>query len=127
MSGRPETYGGYKVCRQCGKVFYVLRPELWVYKRDVIVDGDHVLGYFHTYSCKRKFDAEYDKKLVDGRSTCHVHQRKQNIDKCCSDCRYPIKGKYGFYDCAICGVAVKMSKHACGRFKPKYEDADNAV
>lgn len=118
-----HPYGGYKVCKTCGKAFYVLRPELWAYKRKIGSGHDAKIVYFHTYSCKRAFDLEYEKTKVDRRTTCHSSKLKPDREGMhCSDCRYFSKGKYGFYDCSVSPFGVKPEKNACRYFKPLYSD-----
>ena len=62
---RPATYGGYKKCQTCGEVFYVLQPELWAYKCHVGTGLNARTLYFHTYSCKRKFDKNYEREKLE--------------------------------------------------------------
>jgi hypothetical protein len=125
-----DSYGGYKVCRECGKVFYVLRPELWAYKKKIETKQEKTMAYFHTYSCKKSFEEKYNAQKVDGRTTCHLKQQKKKYKricdgKSCDECRYFVKGKYGFYECSTSSVTVKPGKRACNRFKPMYEGQAN--
>ena len=50
-------------------------------------------------------------------------QKKKDIEgKTCGDCRYCMKGKYGFYDCAVRQNAVSEVNKACYRYMEKYPE-----
>ena len=72
MKDREPAYfkdrGAYFVCPTCKKVFYIEDREVWAYKRNVTLDKNgSQMVYFHTYSCKKKFDKEYDKQIKQNR------------------------------------------------------------
>ena len=129
-----ETHGVYKTCQTCGRVFYVIYPDQWVYKEPVRMNGQNRMLYFHTYSCKRKFEetrkaaSKNERKAsVDRMRSVKKpsHIKKEYLDKHCAECRYCAKGKYGFYDCTVYSMAINTTKYACGRFKPKYKEQAN--
>ena len=129
--------GIIKVCPVCEKVFWIPIPEEWAYKRTATVDsGDREMLYFNKYSCKRKYDAEYEIKMSKKRVATmkREHQKRKaqkfgvlrvgdeveaDTDKHCIDCYYCEKSKYGFYDCVARQYALNPYKVACKKFVPK--------
>ena len=121
---KPCTYGGYKTCQTCGKVFYVLRPEMWAYKCHVGAGADEKTLYFHTYSCKRKFDKKYERQKIEHRAKGVQKQLKQT-GHMCSECRFKIwDDVHGFYTCNL-GVTlcVYRGRPACRKFEVRDGDS----
>ena len=120
--------GAYFVCPTCKKSFYVEDREAWVFKRNVTIDKNgSQMVYFHTYTCKKKFDKEYDKQIKqnrqDGAFKRHGTLKKKRqpkprpeLEEFCGDCQFCGRTNLGFYDCGYYDCAVAPHKVACGRF-----------
>lgn len=130
MSNDTVTYGGYQICPQCEKVFYVINPDIWVYKRYATMKkgGNSKMLYFCSWHCKRAFDKEYDasKKKSDGRTRKPIKiDDLRTADTKCGECRYCMQIKYGFHDCTIYGRSTNPHKPACLRYRPLQEPLQN--
>lgn len=123
--------GAYHVCPTCGKSFYVMEPDLWVYKMTPSLNGQKDKIYFFCkYSHLKQFREDYEQDLkLRRRNAAYLrHKNKLNnhkqleeylAGKCCGECRYCSKSKYGFYDCDVTPYSVNTIKAACRKFKPK--------
>ena len=134
-------YGINAVCPVCGKEWFITNPEMWVFKKDAKLSRDvRRRVYLCKYSCKRKFDKEYDQFLFQLRqeSALERHKRerekkeedlkkrearyaeidKRREGKFCKDCFYSNRDQYGFYNCSF-NYVTKAYKVACRRYKPK--------
>ena len=123
--------GAYYSCPTCGKSFYILEPDMWVYKMNpTLKPGIQTLLYFCKYSCLTKYQDEYEKQLKVRRHEAAVLRKKGKLKerkdlekylagKVCSECRYCMKSKFGFYDCSVSCYSVGLMKAACYKFKPK--------
>ena len=122
--------GAYHVCPTCGKSFYILEPDLWVFKMTPSIGKYRdTLVYFCKYTHLKQYREEYEIKVKERRHQAAVLRNKKKFQdrkqleaylsgKCCGECRYCIKGKYGFYDCSVSSYSVGQMKAACKRFKP---------
>ena len=143
VKGQPR-YGVAAACPVCHTAFFVCYPEDYVYKREATISrGNHKTIYFNKYSCKKKFDEEYDKYIFEVRQAAAKERHEQGrakrqaiapevkaardaeIDKlregkCCKDCLYSYRDKFGFYYCSF-NYCIKAYKMACKRYKPKDE------
>ena len=138
MSDYYGDHGLFKVCPVCKRAFYIIEPDVYVYKRDVHLERNHgKMLYFDKYSCKRKFDSEYEDYLRQMRSDAAIKRHenkagrpkgqtrpskpkkvnKEAEGKYCIDCRYASKDNFGFWYCSFY-YAMKAYKPACQRFKP---------
>ena len=116
---------GDHYCPMCGAWFYIPSTE-WVYKYKIPKpDGTYKVMYFHTYSCKRKFEKEYEetkkKKRSDAARKAAITRKatinKRIIGRTCSECEHCKRGKYGFFDCLYFGWSVPLHKNACRMFR----------
>ena len=137
-------YGTYATCLVCGKEFFISYPEMWVFKKDAKLNRDvRRRVYFCKYSCKRKFDKEYEKYIFQLKQESGLERQKRErarraetlknkearyaeIDrkregKFCKDCYYLNRDQYGFYNCSF-NYVTKAYKAACRRYKPKNEE-----
>lgn len=48
----------YKTCPQCGKLFYVPDPIIWVFKSSYRKNGHDITDYLCKWSCFRSFEQE---------------------------------------------------------------------
>ena len=120
----PCTYGGYKTCACCGKVFYVLRPELWAYKRASGPGDKGKILYFHTYSCKKKYDDERDRKRKAHYDAANKKRLEKVKGRTCGECRYFMyDDKHNIYTCT-CGISLCIfaRRSACRKFKERFDE-----
>ena len=126
---KPRCFTGWNTCPVCGKLFYVPTSE-WVYRHTITkADGYYEVKYFHTWSCFKKFEDEYDLKLREKRANAAIKAAKSRkatmnkkfAGKHCEDCDRCAKGRYGFYDCLYFGWAVSKTKNACRMFRQREE------
>ena len=109
-----------RVCPVCGTIHYPPDLTTYVYKR-VFNDGKQVLTlYFCKWSCLRKWEKDHEKKPI-------IETPLKTGDEHCSDCRYCVKGKYGFIDCTVNQAATNLRKVACRRFKPRWDDQEEVL
>ena len=114
--GDKRDVSGYRTCKQCGKVFYVISPDDYVFKRVIKhKDGKADSIFFCKYSCKRAFDLEREERKKQKRDT----EIKQSGKRRCLDCKYCMSMKYGFKDCSIYGMPIRVGKCACRRFRER--------
>ena len=123
--------GAYYVCPTCGKRFYILEPDMWVYKMTPMVSkGKQQLFYFCKYTHMKQYQEQYDAILKDRRHQAAALRNKKKkserkelekvlAGKRCAECRYCMKSKFGFYDCSVSCYSVGLMKAACYKFKPK--------
>ena len=57
----------YKKCPQCGRLFYVPDPLIWVYKSQYRRDGKDVVEFLHTWSCYVKYEKDHGIKRYGNR------------------------------------------------------------
>ena len=125
--------GIWKVCPICNKRFYILYPDLWVYKKVARVKkaGNQEMVYFDKYSCKRKFEDEYSVEVTRRRSDAlkkmHSERRKKKLETVkkeakephyCYECGNSVKNMFGFYECVL-NPNANMQNRYCKRFTPK--------
>lgn len=148
METRGWDTGVYKVCPVCGKAFYICEPEIWAYKLTTHRKKVREIVYFNKYSCKKKYEDEYEKEVFKIRQESQKKQmakrkasnrrnakyerhgiiREQECTgaedeaRCC-DCRYCAKDKFGFRSCTMYGYSLNSMKLACNRFRANYETA----
>jgi len=124
--------GAYKVCACCGKAFYVIAPEQWVYKFKWHIRGEEKVKFMCSWHCLRAYEKEYQKKKdqIFREKNERIRQKhreklrsiqKEYINRHCEECRYFSHGKYGFPDCSVIGRPIKGSAMACRRFKERAE------
>ena len=124
--------GATKVCPTCHRAFYIPAPALYAYKMETKVNGVSTLLYFCRYSHKRQYENEREKKRsqrFQDKSDRLIRERVSSRgrppeaydyeDKNCEDCRYCIRGKFGFTDCTVYSRAINPGKAACRRYRPK--------
>ena len=76
--GQPK-YGVAAVCPVCHTAFFVCYPEDYVYKREATISrGNHKTIYFNKYSCKKKFDEEYDKYIFEVRQAAAIERHNKS-------------------------------------------------
>lgn len=125
--------GGYRVCANCGKVFYVIAPELWVYKHEGHLRGEDRKVYLCSWHCLREHEKAYasrrDKAFAEAKERARERRKehlksikKELMNRHCEECRYFSHGKYGFPDCSVIGRPIRGSAMACRRFKERYEE-----
>ena len=78
--------GIWRVCPTCGERFYILYPEMWVYKMEASQkNGDRPMLYFNKYSCKRKYEdgyvVELRKRKSDAMKKLHAERRKKKLEE----------------------------------------------
>ena len=144
-----EGSGIIATCPVCGKVWYIDPPEMWVPKREINTNGSRKTVYFCKSSHKWEFDDKYEeererkrsenaakrheelkkkhaegKKASCGRKKTTLEERKKAAEeregKTCTDCRYALKDRFGFWNCSF-QYNCKPFRKACGCFKPKDE------
>ena len=128
--------GAYKVCPVCGKVFFVLELQKWVFQRTVRWNKrtTEKTVYFCTWGCLRKYEADikrYNEEVKDKAANEKKKGRKKNTrrerrkavreaadreGKHCPDCRYYMRDSFGFPFCTF-NYGIYVNKAACGRFK----------
>lgn len=128
-ANKPRCYTGWNTCPVCGRLFYVPTSE-WAYRKTITKQGGfYEVKYFHTWSCYKKFDDEYDAQQKEMRANAAIKAaktmkntlQKKYEGKHCEDCDRCIKVKYGFYDCLYFGWSVSLNKNACRMFREKEE------
>lgn len=129
--------GAYKVCANCGKVFYVISPELWVYRHDGHLRGEDKVTYLCSWHCLRAHQQAYakrrDERLEEMRKAATKRRRAKKlktidesiVGKTCDECRYFSIGKYGFAECSMKSTPISRIKMACKKFKPLYEEDED--
>lgn len=127
-----------KICPICKKAFFIPDTRNWAYKISIskTVEGHKTL-YFCKYSHKRQYETEHEQKLKDNRKKQADKTIKKRtagkigrppepeedyLDKFCIDCRYCVKGKYGFSDCTVYSFPINPYKCACKRYRSKELD-----
>lgn len=131
---RYDGNGGYKKCPNCGKVFYVTDPGLWVYKHEGHLRGEDKVAYLCSWHCLREHEKAYaarrDKVFAESKERARERRKdklksikKELMNRHCEECRYFSHGKYGFPDCSVIGRPIRGSAMACRRFKENYEEA----
>lgn len=76
--------GVYRVCPVCGKAFFITDPEIWVYKREIQMRDMKVktrIEYFDRYSCKRKFDRQYEAEIKQRKKAANQKRQKTRIER----------------------------------------------
>ena len=108
-----------RFCPVCGKRHYPCDLDDYVYKRIVKTPKKETLTlYFCSWTCLRKWD-----KDEEGRKNA-IAKRETYIktgEERCGDCRYCVRGKYGFIDCTVYSRPTNPEKKICRRFKPQYD------
>ena len=76
--------GVYRVCPVCGKAFFVTDPEIWVYKKEIQMRDKKAktrIEYFDSYTCKRKYDREYEEEIRRRKKAANVKRQKTRIER----------------------------------------------
>ena len=110
-----------RTCPVCGTIHYPPDLTSYVYKRVIRVGHTTETLYFCRWSCLRKWKKEH------ATMTKVPETPLKTGDEHCSDCRYCIKGKYGFIDCTVYQAATNLNRVACRRFKPRWDDQEGVI
>lgn len=110
-----------RICPVCGKPHYPPDLNNYGFRRVVREKDQTITLYFCKWSCLRKWEADRTAKKPPARETV-----LKTGGEHCSDCRYCVKGKYGFIDCTVYCQATSLNRRACRRFKSKYEEQEEA-
>ena len=109
----------WKECPVCGKPHCVGDLKAYVFQRTIKTPKkENITLWFCGWNCLVKWE-----KDTEGRKKAIAKREKyvKTGEEKCSDCRYCIKGRYGFVDCTLRSGATNPEKDACKRFKPKYD------
>lgn len=104
-----------RICPVCGKLHWPCDLDNYAFRKIVKTKNGSETLYFCKWSCLRKWEKDQEKppKREFALKTGEEH---------CADCRYCIRGKYGFIDCTIYSQGTRPEKKACRRFMPRYDD-----
>lgn len=110
-----------RVCPVCGKIHYPPDLETYVFQRDIKEGKTTKRLYFCKWSCLQAWEAGRKKNRKEEEEKRRKIAKELAGESFCADCRYCIKGKFGFVDCTLYSVPTQTGKEACGRFKPKWD------
>ena len=133
MTGYFKDRGAYFVCPTCEERFFVTEPDIYVYKMTITVAKDKQEKlFFNKYTCKLKYEAEYEKKKSKHRSDAakkrhqekklkqnRIPKEKPELEEKCLDCQYCLGKNFGFYSCNYYDYPVSRYRGACCHFIEK--------